>query len=86
MHGVDCDSSERAGDSQSIPQLVTKDELARFFGMPEISAAKDQDNVIAHLRGVEISPGFSAGAGQALGFAQHIVDSGCECLRRATEI
>ena len=34
----------------SVPQLMTQNELVRFLRIPEISAAKDQHNVIEHLK------------------------------------
>ena len=35
---------------QPVPQLMTQNELIRFLRIPEISAAKDQHNVIEHLK------------------------------------
>ena len=35
---------------QPVPQLMTQDELVRFLRIPEISTAKDQHNVIEHLK------------------------------------
>ena len=35
---------------QPVPQLMTQDELVRFLRIPEISVAKDQHNVIEHLK------------------------------------
>ena len=35
---------------QPVPQLMTQNELVRFLRIPEISAAKDQHNVIEHLK------------------------------------
>lgn len=37
-------------DSLSVPRSMTQDELVRFLHMPEISSAKDQHNVIEHLK------------------------------------
>jgi len=34
----------------SVPQLMTQNELVRFLRIPEISAAKNQHNVIEHLK------------------------------------
>ena len=53
MRGADADTSERVSDSQSIPKLMTQDELIRFLHTPEISKAKDQHNVIEHLEEVQ---------------------------------
>ena len=50
MHGADADTPERVNDSQSIPQLTTQDDLIRFLCIPEISEAKDQQNVIERLK------------------------------------
>ena len=33
-----------------VPQLMTQNELVRFLRIPEISAAKNQCNVIEHLK------------------------------------
>jgi len=33
-----------------VPQLMTQNELVRFLRIPEISAAKNQHNVIEHLK------------------------------------
>jgi hypothetical protein len=33
-----------------FPHLMTQNELVRFLRIPEISAAKDQHNVIEHLK------------------------------------
>jgi len=49
MRGADADTSERVGDSQSIPKLMTQDEMIRFLHTLEISKAKDQHNFIEHL-------------------------------------
>jgi hypothetical protein len=39
------------GDTwQPVPQLMTQNELIRFLRIPEISAAKNQHNVIEHLK------------------------------------
>jgi len=39
------------GDAwQPAPHLMTQNELVRFLRIPEISAAKDQNNVIEHLK------------------------------------
>ena len=39
------------GDAwQPVPQLMTQNELVRFLRIPEISVAKDQHNVIEHLK------------------------------------
>ena len=39
------------GDAwQPAPQLMTQNELLRFLRIPEISAARDQHNVIEHLK------------------------------------
>ena len=35
---------------QPAPQLLTQNELVQFLRIPEISAAKDQHNVIEHLK------------------------------------
>jgi hypothetical protein len=35
---------------QPTPYLMTQNELVRFLRIPEISAAKDQHNVIEHLK------------------------------------
>ena len=35
---------------QPVPQLMTQNELIRFLRIPEISAAKNQHNVIEHLK------------------------------------
>jgi len=35
---------------QPVPQLMTQHELVRFLRIPEISAAKNQHNVIEHLK------------------------------------
>jgi len=41
----------RRGDAwQPAPQLLTQNELVRFLRIPEISTAKDQNNVIEHLK------------------------------------
>ena len=41
----------RGGDAwQPAPQLMTQNELVQFLRIPEISAAKDQNNVIEHLK------------------------------------
>ncbi len=33
-----------------VPQLMTQNEVIRFLRIPEISAAKNQHNVIEHLK------------------------------------
>lgn len=39
------------GDAwQPVPQSMTQNELVRFLRIPEISAAKNQHNVIEHLK------------------------------------
>jgi len=39
------------GDAwQPAPHLMTQNELVRFLRIPEISEAKDQNNVIEHLK------------------------------------
>ena len=39
------------GDAwQPVPQLMTQNELVQFLRIPEISAAKNQHNVIEHLK------------------------------------
>jgi len=39
------------GDAwQAVPQLMTQNELVRFLRIPEISTAKNQHNVIEHLK------------------------------------
>ena len=35
---------------QLVPQLMTQNELVRFLRIPEISSAKNQHNVIEHLK------------------------------------
>jgi len=35
---------------QPVPQLMTQNELVRFLRIPEISTAKNQHNVIEHLK------------------------------------
>jgi len=35
---------------QPFPQLMTQNELVRFLRIPEISTAKNQNNVIEHLK------------------------------------
>ena len=35
---------------QSVPQLMAQNQLVRFLRLLEISTAKDQDNVIEHLK------------------------------------
>ena len=35
---------------QSIPELMTEEELIRFLRIPEISDAQDHHNVIEHLK------------------------------------
>ena len=35
---------------QPAPHLMTQNELVRFLRIPEISGAKDQHNVIEHLK------------------------------------
>ncbi len=50
MRGPTAATPERADAWQPVPQLMTQDELVRFLRIPEISAAKDQHNVIEHLK------------------------------------
>ncbi len=50
MWGLTTTMPEGADAWQPVPQLMTQDELVRFLRIPEISAAKDQDNVIEHLK------------------------------------
>ncbi|MGB2863109.1 MAG: hypothetical protein WBC05_07265 [Sedimentisphaerales bacterium] len=41
----------KGGDAwQPVPQLMTQNDLVRFLRIPEISAAKNQHNVIEHLK------------------------------------
>jgi len=38
------------GQWQSVPELMTEEELIRFLRIPEISDAQDHHNVIEHLK------------------------------------
>ena len=48
--GLTAAMPEEADAWQPVPQLMTQNELVRFLRIPEISAAKDQHNVIEHLK------------------------------------
>jgi len=48
--GLTTTMPEGADAWQPVPQLMTQNELVRFLRIPEISAAKDQHNVIEHLK------------------------------------
>ncbi len=50
MSGLTAIMPEGGDAWQPVPQLMTQDELVRFLRIPEISAAKDQHNVIEHLK------------------------------------
>ncbi len=50
MWGLTGTMPEDADAWQPVPQLMTQDELVRFLRIPEISAAKNQHNVIEHLK------------------------------------
>ena len=50
MWGLTTTMPEGGDAWQPVPQLMTHDELVRFLRIPEISAAKDQRNVIEHLK------------------------------------
>ena len=50
MWGLTATMPEEAEAWQPVPQLMTQTELVRFLRIPEISAAKDQHNVIEHLK------------------------------------
>ncbi len=50
MWGLTTTMPEDAHAWQPVPQLMTQDELVRFLRIPEISAAKNQHNVIEHLK------------------------------------
>ena len=41
---------EDGGARQPVPQLMTQEELVRFLRIPELGTAKDQHNVIEHLK------------------------------------
>jgi hypothetical protein len=50
MWGLTTTMPEEVGAWQPVPQLMTQNELVRFLRIPEISTAKDQHNVIEHLK------------------------------------
>jgi hypothetical protein len=50
MWGLTATMPEGGEAWQPVPHLMTQDELVRFLRIPEISAAKDQHNVIKHLK------------------------------------
>ena len=50
MWGLTATMPEGGNAWQPVPQLMTQNELVRFLRIPEISAAKDQHNVIEHLK------------------------------------
>ena len=50
VRGLTATMPEEADAWQPVPQLMTQHELVRFLRIPEISAAKDQHNVIEHLK------------------------------------
>ena len=50
MWGLTTTMPEGRDAWQPVPQLMTQNELIRFLRIPEISAAKNQQNVIEHLK------------------------------------
>lgn len=48
MSGMIATMPKSRGDWQPVPQLITQNELVLFLRILEISAAKNQDNVIEH--------------------------------------
>ncbi len=50
LWGLTTTMSEGGDAWQPVPQLMTQNELVRFLRIPEISAAKNQHNVIEHLK------------------------------------
>ena len=50
MWGMTITMPEGRDAWQPVPQLMTQDELVRFLRIPEISTAKNQYNVIEHLK------------------------------------
>jgi hypothetical protein len=50
MWGLTTTMPENGDAWQPVPQLMTQDELVRFLRIPKISAARDQHNVIEHLK------------------------------------
>ena len=50
MWGMTITMPEGRDAWQPVPQLMTQNELVRFLRIPEISTAKDQHNVIEHLK------------------------------------
>jgi hypothetical protein len=45
-----CGMNDGGDVCQPAPQLMTQNELMRFLRIPEISAAKNENNVIEHLK------------------------------------
>ena len=50
MWGLTTTKPESGDAWQPVPQLMTQNEPVRFLRIPEISEAKDQHNVIEHLK------------------------------------
>jgi len=50
MWGMTVTMPEGGDAWQPVPKLMTQNELIRFLRIPEISAAKNQHNVIEHLK------------------------------------
>ena len=42
--------ADNNGQWQSIPELMTEEELVRFLRIPEVSKSKNHRQVIAHLK------------------------------------
>ncbi len=50
MWGLTTTMPEGGNAWQLVPQLMIQNELVRFLRIPEISSAKNQHNVIEHLK------------------------------------
>jgi hypothetical protein len=48
--GLTTKTSDGMSALQPVPQLMTQNEVVRFLRIPEISAARNQHNVIEHLK------------------------------------